>query len=432
MRSKWICVVMCSVALMRFCDVVIADIRLECVPETNNVMPFTPLHCVVELRNTGRRSEEATISLPYEVFYAYDINGPWNVYQAYGAVLPSFTPPLRRDVQPGGAYCLGVFIFDLDVVGSGDANVIIDDSHSNLFAKVQMLQYTSIVCRVAVERPKGDNLRAMHFVKQHPKVVGFFSENQKNSGRQTKENIEVCRELVNGYSGTVYNAYAQLALNLRELDENDTVRRDAAVIELKKLGERGPMCIRERALLYAVRGAGAAAMQLKQQMDAEKAKNEVSRWKDAPAATRKVIEQTVDTLMKKFMALDERGSGDMLTDNFVRNGRMNKTLMLEYFRDDIKEAEGKLPTISTAFEQIVTDGSNVTAQLEFTFRVEGRERKTRDRMTFVQKGNKGIWLLATWDSTPVDSPEMKKWEEEVVRMTIEGKTNGFPERPRPK
>jgi hypothetical protein len=145
-----------------------------------------------------------------------------------------------------------------------------------------------------------------------------------------------------------------------------------------------------------------------------------------------VIEQTVDTLMKKFMALDERGSSEMLTDNFVRNGRMNKTQMLEHFRDDIKEAAGKLPTISTACEQVVTDGSNVTAQLEFTFRAEGRERKTRDRMTFVQKGNKGVWLLAIWDSTPVDSPEMKKWEEEVVRMTIEGKTNGFPERPRPK
>jgi mRNA degradation ribonuclease J1/J2 len=70
--------------------------------------------------------------------------------------------------------------------------------------------------------------------------------------------------------------------------------------------------------------------------------------------------------------------------------------------------------------------------MEFTFRSEGRERKKRDRMTFVQKGNKGVWLLAIWDSTPVDSPEMKKWEEQVIRMSIEGNTNNIPERPRPR
>jgi hypothetical protein len=29
--------------------------------------------------------------------------------------------------------------------------------------------------------------------------------------------------------------------------------------------------------------------------------------------------------MKKLMALDERGSGEMMTDDFVRNGHFNKT-----------------------------------------------------------------------------------------------------------
>lgn len=171
---------------------------------------------------------------------------------------------------------------------------------------------------------------------------------------------------------------------------------------------------------------------VKEQRKAEGVRNEAARWKDAPAATRKEIEQTVDTLMKKFMTLDERGSSGMMTDNFVMNGHCTKAQLLERFRRELKEAKEKLPIVSTVFEQVVTDGSNVIAQMEFTFRSEGRERKKRDRMTFVQKGNKGVWLLAIWDSTPVDSPEMKKWEEEVVRMTIEGKTNGFPERPRPK
>jgi len=171
---------------------------------------------------------------------------------------------------------------------------------------------------------------------------------------------------------------------------------------------------------------------VKEQRKAEGVRNEAARWKDVPAATRKEIEQTVDTLMKMFMTLDERGSSGMMTDNFVMNGHWTKAQLLERFRRELKEAKEKLPIVSTVFEQVVTDGSNVMAQMEFTFRSERGERKKRDRMTFVQKGNKGVWLLAIWDSTPVDSPEMKKWEEEVVRMTIEGKTNGFPERPRPK
>jgi len=171
---------------------------------------------------------------------------------------------------------------------------------------------------------------------------------------------------------------------------------------------------------------------VKEQRKAEGVRNEAARWKDVPAATRKEIEQTVDTLMKMFMTLDERGSSEMMTDNFVMNGHWTKAQLLERFRRELKEAKEKLPIVSTVFEQVVTDGSNVMAQMEFTFRSERGERKKRDRMTFVQKGNKGVWLLAIWDSTPVDSPEMKKWEEEVVRMTIEGKTNGFPERPRPK
>jgi hypothetical protein len=171
---------------------------------------------------------------------------------------------------------------------------------------------------------------------------------------------------------------------------------------------------------------------LARQSKDEKAKNEAARWKDAPAATRKEIEQTVDTLMKKFMTLDERGSSGMMTDNFVMNGHCTKAQLLERFRRELKEAKEKLPIVSTVFEQVVTDGSNVIAQMEFTFRSEGRERKKRDRMTFVQKGNKGVWLLAIWDSTPVDSPEMKKWEEQVIRMSIEGNTNNIPERPRPR
>jgi hypothetical protein len=98
----------------------------------------------------------------------------------------------------------------------------------------------------------------------------------------------------------------------------------------------------------------------------------------------------------------------------------------------VKEAKGKLPEVATRFEQMLTDGSNVVAKMEFTYRSEGRDWKKRDRMTFSQKGGKGVWLLSAWDSTPVESPEMEKWREQVERMTIEGKTNGFPERPRPK
>lgn len=171
---------------------------------------------------------------------------------------------------------------------------------------------------------------------------------------------------------------------------------------------------------------------LSRQSKEEKVRNESARWKDVPAATRKEIEQTVDTLMKNVLAFDERGIGEMMTDDFVRNGHFNKTQFIEQLRGDVKEAKGKRPEVATRFEQMLTDGSNVVAKMEFAYRGEGREGKKRDRMTFSQRGGKGAWLLVAWDSTPVESTEMEKWREEVVRMTMEGKTNGFPERPRPK
>ena len=228
----------------------------------------------------------------------------------------------------------------------------------------------------------------------------------------------VLRDRVVYFKGVAYLRLLQIDKAQAQFDRIEKVFPDSATACMLKRDGQRLMAEAKRALA--------------RQSKDEKAKNEAARWKDAPAATRKEIEQTVDTLMKKFMTLDERGSSGMMTDNFVMNGHCTKAQLLERFRRELKEAKEKLPIVSTVFEQVVTDGSNVIAQMEFTFRSERGERKKRDRMTFVQKGNKGIWLLATWDSTPVDSPEMKKWEEQVIRMSIEGNTNNIPERPRPR
>jgi hypothetical protein len=362
-----------------------------------------------------------------------------------------------RTLAPGGEWRRNVFVlFDHDY-GRG-----VFQEGTNWLRIAHVCGWRSVPLAVTVTRPQDPDDIAASLIARAPNVSAFLCSGVL-PGQGAESILSDVKTVANGKGRLSPYAALRLATYCLEsqqmtdalkwakmADVDGFVRRDKAVWQqavscLNLLDiERGsnlfarirrdfPYSESACKLRYEEENLLATAKRaLQEHAKAEGERNAAARWKDVPATTRKEIEETVALLMKKLMAFDERAIGKMMTDDFVRNGHFNKTQFIEQLRGDVKEAKGKRPEVATRFEQMLTDGSNVVAKMEFAYRGEGREGKKRDRMTFSQRGGKGVWLLSAWDSTPVESPEMEKWREQVERMTMEGKTNGFPERPRPK
>ncbi len=74
----------------------------------------------------------------------------------------------------------------------------------------------------------------------------------------TDNTSSVYNQFIVEYGDTIYGAYARMGRAVIELSSDDPKRREAAIKELRNIGDKGPLSIRARAWLHAAQGVNAS------------------------------------------------------------------------------------------------------------------------------------------------------------------------------
>lgn len=231
------------------------SILCRAITDSNTVLPMLPVYALVEVSNNGNEPEAILFSEPIIIEYATSEDGPWQAYWPHGIPQVGFTPPQRRVLKPGESLSWQIVIH-INVYGdmNGAAMPVFTRASSNVFLRAHVGEHVTRPAKVNVSLPDGKDALALARIEADPRIAFLFSARADAGACMSEIVPSLYRHFMAEYGDTVYGAYARMGMAVVELSSDDPIRREAAIEELRNIGEKGPLSIRARAWLHAARG----------------------------------------------------------------------------------------------------------------------------------------------------------------------------------
>lgn len=229
------------------------------ITDSKNVLPMLPVYALVEVSNNGIEAETMLFSEPIIVEYAASEDGPWQAYWPHGTPQIGFTPPQRRVMKPGESIRWPIVIH-MNVYANKNkvAMPVFTRTSSKVFLRAHIGKYVTRPVEVKVSSPGGKDALALARIEAEPRIMHIFSARADASAYISEIDPSLYSQFIVEYGDTVYGAYARMGMAVMELSSDDPLRREAAIEELRNIGEKGPLSIRARAWLHAARGVDAS------------------------------------------------------------------------------------------------------------------------------------------------------------------------------
>jgi|LSQX01.1.fsa_nt_gb hypothetical protein len=228
------------------------------ITDSTNVLPMLPVYALVEVSNNGTEPKEILFSDPVIVEYAASEDGPWQAYWPYGTPQVGFTPPQRRVMKPGESKSW-LIVIHMNIYANKNevALPVFTRISSNVFLRAHIGGHVTQPAEVKVSSPDGKDALALAQIEADPRILFILSACSDASACMIDITSSLYNQFIVEYGDTVYGAYARMGMAVIELSSDDPIRREAAIDELRNIGDKGPLSIRARAWLRAAQGVNA-------------------------------------------------------------------------------------------------------------------------------------------------------------------------------
>jgi hypothetical protein len=222
----------------------------QLIPESNEILPFTPLHCWLQLENTGDEIRRIEVSLPGGIEYRKEGKAEWQPYGPFGLPQACPTPPMPIDLQPKEIRRWREIVYVRPPIGDGQVPFPVFETPGEtvlLRAWIGTMKSTEVPVRVIL--PNAADAKACAALKKHPELISCFTEYIQWIAGDDKQAMAACRQFYADYAGTTYGYLAATGIALYELKGPG---RAQALDTLKSYATNAPYGLRLRACWYYV------------------------------------------------------------------------------------------------------------------------------------------------------------------------------------